>query len=490
MVAQITLTDSDFDFAISGIDGNQRIIDDARKSLLAFTLFTFPEYRVNWHHRLLCEYLDKFVSGEINRLIVSMPPRHGKSELVSRRLPAYILGKNPDMQIMATSYAASLSQRFNRDVQRIIDSAAYKILFPDTHLFGKNIRTVASGTWIRNSDMFEIVNHLGSYRNAGVGGGITGMGFDRGIIDDPFKDAKESNSPTIRDRIAEWFYSTFYTRQQKNAGICITMTRWHMDDLVGRVLDAMSQVDGEQWTVLELPSVLYDLDNKHPLDPRNYDEALWKDQYNREFLRTIEAQNKFVFSALYQQKPIPQGEGLFDVGKIEIIDNIPSNLSKVRFYDLAVTSNQTSDYTAGVLLGRDSNGNVYVLHVYRAQKNPVAVKNDIVRQAQIDGTDTRIVLETENAGLVQLDYLLQEVLLAPYTITGVKPQGDKYTRAQPFASRVNTEKVFLLRGAWNQAYLDELSIFPMGAHDDQVDASSGAYSQLSARTTTVSIDTF
>lgn len=407
-----------------------------------------------------------------------MPPRHGKSELVSRRLPAYILGKYPDIQVMATSYGASLSQRFNRDVQRIIDSDLYRNVFPNTQLFGKNIRTVASGTWMRNSELFEIVNHNGSYRNAGVGGGITGMGFDRGIVDDPFKDAKQANSPTFRDSVAEWFESTFYTRQQKDAGICITMTRWHMDDTVGRLLDAMTQVDGEQWEVLELPAVMRDVDNKHPRDPRNFDEALWESDYPRSFLNKVEVQNKYVFAALYQQTPIPIGDGLFDTSKIEIVDNVPQGMQSIRFYDLAVTAKKTSDYTAGCLLAIGKDETVYILHMYRVQKNPVDVKNNIIQNAHTDGKQTRIRLETENSGLVQLDYLLRDPALRSYAIDGVRPQGDKYTRAQPIASRVNVGMVKMLKGAWNRAFLDELAVFPMGANDDQVDALSGAYDGL------------
>lgn len=447
----------------------------AKRSLLDFTTYTFPEYRVNWHHRLLCEYLDKFASGEIKRLIVSMPPRHGKSELVSRRLPAYILGKFPDMQVMATSYGASLSQRMNRDVQRIIDSDLYRNVFPESKLFGKNVKTVAHGTWMRNSELFEIVGYRGAYRASGVGGGITGMGFDRGIIDDPIKDARQANSPTVRDSIAEWFHSTFYTRQQKDAGICITMTRWHLDDTVGRLVDAMSQEDGEQWEILELPAVMLDTDNKHPQDPREYDEALWEDRYNREFLRKVEIQNKFVFSALYQQKPIPIGEGLFDVSKIEIVDVEPNYLKKMRFYDMAVTVKKTSDYTAGALVGIGSDEIIYILHMYRVRKSPVMVKDDIIQNSKLDGHNTTIRLEAENAGRVQLDYLLREPELRHFTIDAVSPVGDKFTRATPFASRVNAGMVRMLRGPWNRSLLDELAMFPMAAHDDQVDALSGAY---------------
>jgi predicted phage terminase large subunit-like protein len=148
----------------------------ARSNLLDFTRFTFPEYRVNWHHRLICQKLDEFLEGENKRLIISCPPRHGKSELVSRRFPAYILGRNPDTKIIACSYSSDLASLLNRDVQRIIDSPEYQELFPETRLNSANVRTTAQENYLRNSDIFEIVGHNGVYRSSGVGGSITGMG--------------------------------------------------------------------------------------------------------------------------------------------------------------------------------------------------------------------------------------------------------------------------------------------------------------------------
>ena len=144
----------------------------ARRHMADFVQYVDDRYYMNWHHRLLCDYLDRFVAGEIKNLMVFMPPRHGKSELVSRKLPAYIFGRDPDASIISCSYSADLAGRMNRDVQRIIDSPSYAEIFPSTHLFGKNIRSVANGTFLRNSDIFEIVDHRGVYRSTGVGGGI------------------------------------------------------------------------------------------------------------------------------------------------------------------------------------------------------------------------------------------------------------------------------------------------------------------------------
>jgi hypothetical protein len=251
----------------------------ARRCLAYFATYTDDRYRMNWHHRVLCDLLDQFVAQDLRRLMVFMPPRHGKSELVSRKLPAFIFGRNPDAQIIATSYSADLAQRMNRDVQRIVDSPAYTEVFPGTALYGKNIRTVAGGSYLRNSDIFEIVNHRGTYRGAGVGGGITGMGGDYIIIDDPIKNREEANSLTYRDRLWDWYTSTLYTRQEKDAAILLTTTRWHEDDLAGRLLElARTEPGADQWEILNLPALCED-ESKHPLDERDENVALWHDKY-------------------------------------------------------------------------------------------------------------------------------------------------------------------------------------------------------------------
>ena len=171
----------------------------ARQSLAAFTLFTYPSYLMGWAHQEICDTLDKFLDDvaakKSPRLIITMPPRSGKSEIVSRRFPAYALGRFPDLQIIATSYGADLTQRFNRDVQRIIDDDAYREVFPDTTLSGKGR---SEGSYIRTADLFEVVGHRGAYRSTGVGGGITGQGADILIIDDPVIDRASANSLTVR----------------------------------------------------------------------------------------------------------------------------------------------------------------------------------------------------------------------------------------------------------------------------------------------------
>lgn len=203
----------------------------ARQCLADFTLYTYPTYLMGWFHKEVCEALDKFLEDVLAkkspRLILTAPPRHGKSELVSRRFPAFAFGRCPDLQIIATSYGADLAQRFNRDVQRIIDDDVYRTLFPETTLNGRNVRTDSRNAFIRTSDLFEIVNHKGAYRSCGVGGGITGTGADILIIDDPIKDRAEANSPTVRSNVYDWYTSTAYTRLSPGGGVIVMNTRWH-----------------------------------------------------------------------------------------------------------------------------------------------------------------------------------------------------------------------------------------------------------------------
>lgn len=210
----------------------------ARRHMSDFVLYVDRNYQMNWHHQLLCEYLDRLAQKEIRRLMVFMPPRHGKSELVSRKFPAFLLGNKPDTSIISCSYASDLASRMNRDVQRLIDSPEYEQLFPNSRLFGKNIRSTARGSYLRNSDIFEIVNHRGVYRSAGVGGGITGMGGEYIIIDDPVKNREEADSATYREKVYNWYTSTLYTRLEKDGCILLTLTRWHEDDLAGKLLKA------------------------------------------------------------------------------------------------------------------------------------------------------------------------------------------------------------------------------------------------------------
>jgi len=456
----------------------------ARSNLLDFTTYTKPDYEVNWHHRVVCSYLDEFVAGRIKRLMLFMPPQNGKSELVSRRFPAYILGRNPDAQVIACSYGSDLAQAMNRDVQRIMDDEPYQELFPGTKLFGANVRTVASKTWLRNSDIFEVVGHKGVYRCAGVGGPITGKGMNYGIIDDPVKNRQDANSTTIRQAVWEWYTSTFYTRRRPNAGILLTVTRWHEDDLAGRLLAlADSDPGADQWTVVEFPA-LGEWDDKHPKakeDPRGEGDALWPERYSlRDLAATRINVGTYDWNSLYQQRPTPPDGGMFKRQWFEIVNVAPRLTTRVRYWDKAGSSGK-NDYTVGVLIARDKLGQFYIEDVVRGQWSALERENIIKQTAAMDHDltgSTTIWHEQEpgSGGLESAQATSRN--LAGYAVHTERVTGDKETRAIPFAAQCEAGNVKLVKGDWNAAFLNELTSFPYGTNDDQVDAAAAAFNKL------------
>lgn len=279
----------------------------ARRNMLDFVCYVKPDYQVNWHHSLLCEYMDRFAKGEIKRLMVFMPPQHGKSEIVSRMLPAFILGRNPKAKIVLASYSADLSSSFNRDCQRKIESEEYNDVFPDTKISGNNVVSGAKGSWLRNSDVFEVVGHGGFLKTTGVGGSLTGTPADFAIIDDPVKDSVEAMSPTYQERNWNWYNDVLFTRIHNNSSILLTQTRWDVNDLAGKLLQSMENDVGEQWTILNLPAIRTDYSN--PEDPREIGEALWESRHGKEKLMMVRAQSIRTFEALYQQNPRPTQAG-------------------------------------------------------------------------------------------------------------------------------------------------------------------------------------
>lgn len=455
----------------------------ARSNLLDFTQYTMPDYDANWHHQVVCEYLDAFVRLEITRLIVCMPPRYGKSELVSRRMPAYILGRDPQANIITASYGADLSRRMNRDVQRIIDDERYRALFPETTLSGKNIRTVAGGTWLRNSELFEVVEYGGQYRSAGVGGAITGMGMLYGIIDDPIKNREEANSERIREKVWDWYTSTFRTRLAPGGAILVTVTRWHEDDLVGRLLElAKTDSRADAWTVVSLPAIAEE--SAPDYDRREPGEPLWPDQYSVEDLESTRVSlGSYDWNSLYQQRPSPREGGMFKRHQFQIAgDRVPATPWRVRYWDKAASTSTTAKYTAGVRLAITDQGEVIIEHVVRGQWSTGERRQVMQQVAESDAAqfDNSVVTFIEQEpGSSGLDSVQDEIrLLAGYPVFADRPSGDKDTRMLPLVAQAEAGNLYMMAGAWNDQYVDELCTLPNGRYRDQADASSGAFNCL------------
>lgn len=261
----------------------------ARDHLLDFTRYTMPNYVVGQMHHLICEKLERVEQGLCKRLMIFTPPRHGKSELVSKRLEAWLLGKHPTKQIISASYGADLATDFGRDVRNIVASKEFRTLFPQVRLAEDS---QSKNRWH--------TNHGGSYVSAGVGSAITGRGADLLNIDDPVKDRAEAESEVVRESVWNWYVSTAYTRLMPRGAVILTMTRWHEDDLAGRLLEAAKN-GGDQWEILRLPA--FDEHNR----------ALWPERYDEKALNDIRsAIGEREFGALYQQDPKPIGSSFFD----------------------------------------------------------------------------------------------------------------------------------------------------------------------------------
>lgn len=328
----------------------------ARRSLLEFTKYTFDgNYDVNWHHKLICDKVDEWIDpdSDLDRLIVEMPPRHGKSEIVSRRTPSYIFGKYPDSQVMSLTYGETLSNDMNRDVQRIMDSGDYGDVFPRTMLADRS-PSRRDGGERRNMSQFEIVGHKGRYISSGIMGGVTGKGADYIIIDDPIKNMEEALSPAVREKVFREYTASLMTRLESDAKVLITMTRWHNEDLVGQLLEiADEDPDADQWERIRLPAICDDPDR--PYEQRAVGEALWAAKKDIKALERIKATvPSLVWSALFQQTPTPD-EGEFwkhDYIRKVAREDIPKNLKKVATYwDTAYTEDDSNSANAWVTAG-------------------------------------------------------------------------------------------------------------------------------------------
>lgn len=463
----------------------ERRIRQARTNLLDFTRFTMPEYRVNWHHRLICQKLDEFIEGKNKRLIIACPPRHGKSELVSRRFPAYILGRNPDAKIIACSYGSDLASLLNRDVQRIISSPEYAELFPDTKLNDANVRSTAQENYLRNSDIFEVVNHKGVYRSAGVGGAITGMGGDYLIVDDPIRSRADAESPAIRDKVWKWYSSTFRTRRQKDASILITATRWHEDDLTGRLLElAKNNPDADQWEVINLPAL-----SEEPLE--EYDQrtgpgqALWPDEFPEvDLLSTKASSTVYEWLSLYQQRPSAAAGNLvkkehfkyctLENGVLSLSENKKFMLSQCKVFqtcDPAASEKASADDFVLATWAQTPQNDLALIDILKTRmETPVQVP--LFRQQYTKWRPLQQWVETNGLGISLYQHLIAEGLPIGKLNAG---KADKLTRFIPAATRITAGAVYFLAGApWLNDYEAELLGFPNVKQDGQVDVTSYA----------------
>lgn len=443
----------------------------ARQSLAHFILYTTPNYKMGWVHKEVCEKLDKFLSDveakKSPRLIICMPPRSGKSQIVSRAFPAYVLGRHPNMQVIATSYSADLATHFSRDVQRYMDSDAYRAAFPEVRLPQKG------EGYVRTAELFEVVGRKGAYRSTGVGGGITGMGADCLLIDDPIKDRRDANSQTIRDYIWDWYTSTAYTRLSAGGGVIVMCTRWHLDDIIGRLLD-QQKIGGDTWEVINYPAIAEENEPN-----RRAGEALHPERYSLEALLKIKAAiGTNDWNALYQQHPVPTTGAIFKSEWFQYWSELPTHFDATCMsWDMTFKGTDASDFVVGQVWGR-KNGAYFLIDQFRGQWSFVESIRQVTLAAQKYPKVIKKLIEDKANGSAIIDSLKDAVS----GIVPITPHESKEARASAITPLFEAKNVYFPppeRFPWvKDALIPELLNFPAGAHDDMVDSLSMALSNL------------
>lgn len=443
------------------------------KGIADFTLHTKPDYQLNWHHNYLCDKLDLFIKGEIKNLMVFMPPQHGKSELVSRRLPAYMLGLNPKLKVIGASYSADLSSTFNRDVQRVIDTEAYRQIFPNIFLNSSQVRTSSRGNWLRNADIFEIVGYGGFYKSVGVGGSLTGTPADIAIIDDPIKDAMEAYSQTVRNNVWDWYVNVLVTRLHNASQKLFTMTRWHEDDPAGRIL----QYEGNDWEVISLPAIKEN--DNDPDDPRKVGEALWEDRHSLETLLKKKALSNRTFISLYQQRPAPEDGGIIKKKWFRRFNanDLPNGVIR-RFRSDTAYGKEKSDNSSTICYTIHEN-KLYIWNIMICNLPYPAFKKAYISFLETNqyNLSSLCIFEPKATGISVVQDLEEATLTNGERINvteDVAPKDAKETRVYAVSALIESGCVYLLEGSsWIDELLNECAVFPNGLKDDNVDNLAG-----------------
>lgn len=480
----------------------------ARRKLIRFAQYTAPWYRAAAHHELVADALEqvaRYIETRgmegIGRLLIFMPPRHGKTELASRMFPAWLLGRNPDLSVIMTSYGADLATANSRKVREYVSSSRYQAIFGERSTKDQPVEISQES---RSASAWDLAPpHRGAVVATGVGGGITGRGAHLLVIDDPFKNRDEAESEPHRERVMDWYGSTAYTRLEDGGAIVGMLTRWHQEDWAGQMLKRMAEDPlADQWHVICLPAIAEEgpvnqIEHLEKLrdgiwvgeDPlgRAVGSALWDYKFSLSALESIKANiGEYDWAALYQQRPFLRSGSMFKREWFDIVDAIPEGVQivgRVRYWDKAGTAGAGAR-TAGTLLALGSNRHVYVEHVHKGQWSQGQREQEIVRTAQEDrkrpGVSVQIWHEQEpgSAGKDSAQATNRNLALAGFGGRFETVTGDKETRAAPWAAACEGGMVHLIRGHWNRDYIEEHVAFPKGKFKDQVDGSSGAFAKL------------
>lgn len=468
----------------------------AKRHLIPFTKRFNPRYKDGWVHRDICRRLERFSreveEGKSPRLMLLMPPRHGKSELASRSFPAWHLGHYPHHEFIACSYNIDLARSFSRKVKQIIESPAYASVFPQTALDPDNASNEAWG----------INGQPGGYVAAGVGGGITGKGAHVLLIDDPIKNAEEADSADNREKIWEWYLSTAYSRLAPGGGVLIIQTWWHDDDLAGKLQTLMKTTgqDDEyidQFEVIKYPAIAeadeylntatdlieYDVPEPDPathVKLRAKGEALHPERYDLAKLLRIKAQNNGGrwWSALYQQNPVPNDGGYFMKEQFRVQAAPKKEHCNVLIaWDFAISEKKQNDYTVGTVGLQDDNDMLHIVDQLRFRSADSFFIVEAILNLALKWYSPSLVIGFEDGQIYRaiealMKRRMRERQFYPSTVV-LKPITDKLARARALQGRMQQGMVTFASGtSWYDSMRAEMLRFPAGAHDDQVDSAA------------------
>ena len=450
-----------------------------QEDLLSFTRHTLPSFAPAPFHLAYYEVLTRFAMGEIKKLMITMPPQHGKSEGATRRLPAFVLGQDPDKRIAIVSYNAIKARKFNRELQRIMDDDRYYELFPQTLLAGQasyQEQGRRSRNYARNSDECEIVGYQGSFKTIGVGGSLTGEPVDMLIMDDLYKDASSAWSPVIRQNVADWYDTVASTRLHNDSQQLLVFTRWHMEDLAGRLLEQEGVYDPienpQGWLLVSFPAI----QNRPPSeqDPRAEGEPLWPERYSLEKLLEIKGRSPTVFESLYQQNPQPSQGLMYE--EFNCYTDLPSRSYSVAYIDAADSG---ADYLCALFYKEAEDGN-YITDVLYT-KDPMEVTETtltyMLQQHQVE----RCHIESNNGGNLFVSNLQQRSWDTGNRLTRFNPFHQNQNKtARIFAASASVQKLIKMPLDWKKRFpkfaRDLTGYLRVGtnAHDDAPDALTGS----------------
>ncbi len=433
--------------------------DFAYSRLISYAAYQWPGYRDAAHHRLIARHLEAVERGDIKRLMITMPPRHGKSMLASEFFPAWYMGRNPDHYVVTATYAQELADDFGRKVKNQIEDAAYQAIFPGVGLADDSKSAKRFHIEGASGGFEHSTSQRGAFYAVGVGGPLTGRGAHLLLIDDPVKNREDAESEVIRKKTKDWYTSTAYTRLMPGGRIIVIQTRWHEDDLAGWLLNEHPH---EGWITLDLPAI------------GNDGAALWPEQYDVETLEKIKlALGPRDWSALYQQRPSPETGDYFKRDWLHSYEELPprSMLSVYGASDYAVTANG-GDYTVHVVVGLDPDGRMYLLDLWRGRTSSeqwVSAFCDLVlKWKPIGWAEETGQIKSGVGPFLNREMINRQAFVAREDFP---TRGDKAIRAQSIRGRMAMRGLYVPKGApWVAELISEMTHFPVGVHDDQVDA--------------------